>query len=148
MNTFKGIVVRRICLFLVGIMSCSAYAGDQWEVSSASVSSDGTSSPYTQTICVPKDTIDPAQVLGGLGNCTFDQKNGTPAAMIFTLTCKAAGMPSDLVAMSVTGDASLSGNSFSMNYVITMNVKQGSAGGDFKMSGKAEARKIGQCDAH
>ena len=139
--------MKNMGLFLASIMSCTAYAGDLWEVSSASVSPDGTSFPYTQTICFPKDTIDPAQVLGGLGNCTFDQKNGTLAAMTFTLTCKTAGMPSDLVAMSVTGDASLNGNRFDMNYVITMNVKQGSIGGDFKMNGKAEAHKIGQCDS-
>ena len=67
--------------------------------------------------------------------------------MTFTMTCKVAGMPAEQASMKATGDASLNGNVFNMNYVITVNVNQGSVGGDFKMNGKAEANKVGQCDA-
>lgn len=138
--------MRNVGLLLAGIMSFPAFAGDLWEVTSTSVSPDGTSIPYTQSICFPKDSVDPAQMLGGLGNCTFDQKSGNTSAMTFTMTCKTQGMPSDLAAMKVAGDASLSGDRFDMRYVITVGGNQGSEGG-FKMSGKAEARKVGQCDS-
>ena len=66
--------------------------------------------------------------------------------MKFTMSCKTQGMPAELASMNVSGDASLDGNLFNMNYVITVNVNQGSAGGNFKMNGKAEAHKVGQCN--
>ena len=140
--------MKNIRLLMLGIMSFPVYAADLWEVTSTSAGPDGTPTPYTQNLCFPKDSIDPAQMLGDLGNCTFDQKSGAVSAMTFIMTCKTAGMPPELEGMKVTGDASLSGNRFDMRYVITVSGNQGSAGGDFKMNGNVEAHKVGQCDAH
>ena len=137
--------MKSLGFFMVGIMSFPVFAGDLWEVTSTSSGSDGTPIPYTQSICFPDGIVDPAQILNGIGNCTFGQKNGNTSAMTFTMTCKSTGMPDELA--NVTGDASLNGNQFNMNYVITMTANQGSAGGDFKMSGKASAHKVGQCEA-
>jgi hypothetical protein len=139
--------MKQMCMLVAGLIAFPAYAADLWEVTSTSVGPDGTPMPYTQQQCFPEGGIDPAQILGGIGDCTFDQKNGNASAMTFTLTCKTAGMPAELASMKVAGDASLSGNSFNMNYVITISAAPGATGGDFKMSGKAQARKIGQCDA-
>jgi hypothetical protein len=138
--------MKNISLILAGIMSFPVFAGDLWEVASTSVSPDGTFLPYTQNICFPNGSVDPAQILGGLGNCTQVQENGNASAMKFTMSCKTQGMPAELASMNVSGDASLDGNLFNMNYVITVNVNQGSAGGNFKMNGKAEAHKVGQCN--
>jgi len=65
--------------------------------------------------------------------------------MSFSLTCKLPGMPSDLGAMKVTGDARLNANSINMRYTITPSNPQNSAGGDFRMNGNMEGRKVGQC---
>lgn len=139
--------MKSLSLLLAGIISVPAFAGDLWEVASTSLGPDGALLPYTQNICFPNGGVDPAQMLGGLGNCTFVQKNGNASAMTFTMLCKMEGMPIELSSMNVSGDASLNGDVFNMHYVITTNVKQGATGGDFKMNGKAEAHKTGQCDA-
>jgi hypothetical protein len=148
-NTFfkpKGLVMKNISLFLSALIAFPVFAGDLWEVTSTSVGPDGNPVPFKQKNCFPKDNVDPSQMLGGLGNCAFDQKSGNASAMTFSMTCKTPGMPTELESMRVTGDASLNGNRFDMRYIITVSGKQGSPGGDFKMSGSAEARKVGQCD--
>jgi hypothetical protein len=66
--------------------------------------------------------------------------------MTFALTCKTAGMPAELAAIKINGEASLSDNKFSMNYVITVNANPSAPGDAFKMDGKTEAIKVGQCD--
>jgi hypothetical protein len=122
-------------------------AGDLWEVRSTSLGPEGKPVPYTQTSCFPAGGVmDPAQVLGTLGSCVFDRKNGNASAMSFELTCKTPGMPADLGSMKVVGEARLNGDRFDMNYTFSVGGNQGAAGGDFKMSGSAEGRKIGQCN--
>jgi hypothetical protein len=140
--------MQYLCFLMVFITSSTAFAGDLWEVSSTSFSLDGTSAPYTQRSCFPKDGLDLAKILGGLGNCTIVQKSGNSSAMTFSMTCKTQGIPAELASMNVTGDSSLNGSSFNMHYVITVNFAQGAKVGDFKMSGTAEAHKLGQCDEH
>ncbi len=132
---------------MAGILSFPVLAGDLWEVTSTSVSPDGTSDPATQSICFANGMLDPAQVLGGLGNCTFEHKSGTLSAMTFSMTCRTPGMPQDLLAMNVTGDASLNGNNFNMHYVITLKSTQHATEENFKMNGSAQAKKTGTCNA-
>ena len=84
-------------------------------------------------------------MLGGLGNCSFDQKNGNASAMTFAMTCKAQGMPAELESMKVAGDARLNGDKFDMRYTITVGGNQTLPGNDFKMNGNLEAHKVGQC---
>ena len=144
--TSTGLVMRSMSLFLVCILSFHVFAGDLWEITSTSIAPDGTPIPYTQNLCFPQNSIDPAEILDGLGTCTFDQKNGTPTAMTFIMTCKTAGMPAEVGAIKVTGDANLGGNKFTMNYVISIGENQSASGDNFKMNGKAEASKLGHCD--
>ena len=132
-------------VFLLAIISCPVYAGDLWEINSSSIGPDGKPQPFMQKSCFPKDDIDPAKVLGGLGSCSFDQKSGDASAMTFILTCKTPGMSAELGSMKVTGDAKLNGDKFDMRYTITVGGNHALAGGDFKMEGSAHARKIGQC---
>jgi hypothetical protein len=138
--------MKCLCLVLAGIFSLPVFAGDLWQVNSTSAGPDGTPLPFEQKLCFPKDGIDPAQILGSLGNCTFDRKQGNASAMTFSLSCKTAGMPAELAVIKVDGDASLSGNKFSMKYVIIVNANQGSPADAFKMSGKTEAVKVGVCE--
>ena len=138
--------MKYIWLLIASVIVLPVFAGDLWEVTSMSVAPDGTPMPYTQNLCFPIDGFDLAKIMGGGGDCTFDQKNGNASAMTFSMTCKTAGMSAELASMKVTGDANLSGNNFSMNYVITVGGNQGSVGSDFKMSGKAEAHKVGKCN--
>jgi hypothetical protein len=122
-------------------------AGELWEVKSTSVGPEGKPVPYTQKSCLPSGgAMDPAQVLGNLGSCVFDRKSGNASAMSFDLTCKTPGMPADLGSMKVAGDARLNGDRFDMNYTVTVGGNKGGAGGDFRMTGSAEGRKIGQCN--
>lgn len=122
------------------------YAGDLWEISSTSAGPDGTPQTFMEKKCLPKDGADPSQMLDDLGNCTFDQKSGTASAMTFTMTCKIPGMPAGLDSMKVSGDANLGGDKFDMRYSITAGGSHASPGGDFRMSGSAEARKVGNCE--
>jgi hypothetical protein len=139
--------MKYLCFLLAGIMSVPSFAGDLWETTSISVSTDGTTVPYSRIICFPKGSVDPAQMLGGIGNCATVQKSGKASAMTFTMTCKTAGMPPEMAGMKVIGDASLNDDMFDMRFLIPASVNQGSEGEDFKMSGTAEAHKIGHCDA-
>jgi hypothetical protein len=138
--------MKNINFLLLVFIALPVFAGDLWEVTSTSVGPDGKPASYTQKNCFPKNSVDPSQMLGGLGNCIFDQKSGNVSAMTFSMTCKTSGMPAELASMKVTGDASLNGNRFDMRYIITVSGNQDAPGGDFKMSGNAEARKVGQCD--
>jgi hypothetical protein len=137
--------MKNPCLLLLAALTAPAQAGDQWEIVSASADPDGKTIPYTQRICMPSGGMDPAQMLGGLGNCTFDQKSGDETAMTFAMTCKTPDMPADLGSMKVSGDAKLNGDRFDMRYSITVGGDQSLPGGDFKMPGSLEARKIGTC---
>ena len=139
--------MEKICLLLLVIMAAPAIAGDLWEVVSTSVGPDGKPQPHTQSICFPNGGMDPSQMLGGLGNCTFDQKNGDASAMTFSMTCKTPGMAADLESMKVAGDARLNGDRFDMRCTITMGGTQPPVG-DFKMTGSLEAHKVGPCSEH
>jgi len=137
--------MEKICLLLLAVIAGPVFAGDLWEVISTSVGPDGSPQPYTQKICFPKGGVDPSQMLGGLGNCSFDQKSGNASAMTFAMTCKTQGMPAELESMKVAGDARLNGDKFDMRYTITVGGNQTLPGGDFKMNGNLEAHKVGQC---
>lgn len=138
--------MKRIYCLLLAAMAAPAFAGDLWEITSTSAGPDGSPLTYTEKKCFPKDGMNPSQMLNGLGNCTFDKKSGDAAAMSFTMTCKTPGMPPELSSMKVSGDARLNGDKFDMRYAITVGGNQAMPGGDFKMTGTAQARKVGQCD--
>ncbi len=146
MRSLKSTMTFMPCLALL-LASSFAHAGDLWEITSSSMGPDGKPMPYTTSQCLPSNAMDPATALGGMGSCTFDQKTGTPSAVTFSMTCKTPGMPADLGSMRVTGDATLSGNSFDMRYVITTGPQATGPGSDFKMSGTAHAQKKGPCNA-
>jgi hypothetical protein len=130
---------------LLAFLSSPVCAGDLWEIVSTSTGPDGSPVPNTQTSCLPTNAADPAQMLGGLGNCTFDQKSGNASAMTFVMSCKLPGMPADLNAMKVAGDAKLNSDKFDMRYTITVVGDKNMPSGDFKMVGSLEAHKVGQC---
>jgi len=129
------------------VAAASAHAGDMWEITSVSIGPDGTSIPYTHNQCLPANAMDPSVLMGGMGTCTFDQKSGNDAALVFSMTCKTPGMPAQLGSMRVTGDAKMVGGAFDMRYVITAGPQATGLGSDFKMSGSAHARKTGACNA-
>lgn len=137
--------MRKTTLLLLCALTPPAFAGDLWEITSTSAGPDGAPLAYTDRKCLPKDGMNASQLLDGLGNCTFDQKSGGPAAMTFSMTCKVAGMPANLSSMKVSGDASLTGDRFDMRYTMTPGTSPPSAA-DFKMTGSATARKVGQCE--
>jgi hypothetical protein len=144
----KESFLKKICLLLLAILPASAMAGDLWEIVSTSVGPDGSAQPYTQKICFSNGGMDPSQMLGGLGSCTFDQKNGNVSAMTFSMTCKTLGMPAGMESMKVAGDARLNGDRFDMRYTIALGGNQAFPGGDFTMAGSLEAHKVGQCSEH
>lgn len=137
--------MKKICLVLLAVVASPVFAGDLWEVVSTSVGPDGKPTPFTQTSCFPKDGMDPASMLGNMGSCTFDQKSGNASAMNFVMTCRTPGMPAELGSMKVAGDARLGTSTFDMRYTITVGGNQALAGGDFKMTGSATGKKVGQC---
>jgi hypothetical protein len=141
----KELVMKKICFLLAALMTTPTFAGDLWEIVSTSVGPDGNPQSYTEKKCFPKNSVNPAQMLGNLGNCTFDQKSGSASAMTFSMTCKTPGMSSELGSMTVAGDAKLNGERFKMRYTITVGGDQPLPGGDFTMTGNLEARKVGQC---
>lgn len=127
-------------------MCAPVFAGDLWEITSSSVAPDGSTIPFTQKQCVPNNGMDPSAMLAGLGTCTMNQKSGNASAMTFAMTCKTPGMPAGLDGMKVTGDAKMSGDRFDMRYAISLvGAATQQAGGDFKMNGSAQARKVGSC---
>ena len=138
--------MKAILLIASAVISCPAWAGDLWEVVSSSQAPDGSRIPFTEKICFPKDGVDPAKMLGSLGSCSFDQKTGSSAAMSFVMTCRTPGMPANLDSMKVAGDARLQGDRFDMRYSITIGGNQAIPGGDFKMTGSVDARKVGTCN--
>jgi len=138
--------MKMTCLLLSAFMAGPVLAGDLWELASKSVGPDGTPVTFTQRQCLPKDGIDPSQVLDGVGNCVFDRKSGNASAMTFSMTCKTAGMPAELASVKVAGDARLNGDRFDMRYTITLGGEQSSPGGSFKMTGSLEARRLGPCN--
>lgn len=140
--------MNKTYILLLSALAAPALAGDLWEINSTSSGPDGSPMTYAEKKCFPKDGMSPSQMLDGLGNCTFDKKSGDAAAMTFSMTCKTPGMPPELSAMKVSGDARLNGDKFDMRYTIALEAKQPSAAGDFKMTGSAEARKVGQCNEH
>jgi hypothetical protein len=142
---FRVQVMNKISLLLFILLANPAFAGDLWEVNSTSVGPDGSAQPFTQKTCFPTGGADPSKMLEGLGSCTMDQKNGDASAMTFAMTCKIPGMPADLASMKVTGEAKLMGNNFAMRYTISLGGDQKLSGGDFKMNGDLEARKVGSC---
>ena len=137
--------MKKICLLLLILMVGPAVAGDLWKIVSTSFGLDGKPLPYTQQNCFPKDAVDPSQILGGLGSCTFDQKSGSASSMTFALTCRTPGMPAEVGSMKVTGDARLNGDSFDMRYAMTVGGNQTLPDGNFRMSGSVQAHKIGHC---
>ncbi len=138
--------MQKIIFLVLSITVYPVFAGDLWEINSTSVGPDGKSQPYSQKSCFPKDGMDPSKVLGNMGDCTFDQKNGNATAMTFIMTCKTPGMPAGLDSMKVSGDANLNGDVFDMRYTMAVGANQALPGGDFKMSGNLTAHKIGPCD--
>jgi len=139
--------MKYLWLLIASFIVLPVFAGELWEITSTSIAPNGTPISFTQNHCFPNEGINPAEILEGLGNCTFDQKNGTPSTMTFIMTCKTAGMPAEVAAIKVIGDANLSGNKFIMNYVISVGDDPSVSGGNFKMNGKAEANKSGHCDS-
>ncbi len=133
-------------LLLLALAASPAFAGDLWEVASISRGPDETPLPHTQNTCFPENGMDPAQMLGGLGECRFEQKNGNANAMRFVMSCRTPGMPTGLDAMKVTGEARLQGDHFDMRYTVTVSGNQALPGGDFKLTGSVEARKLGHCN--
>ena len=138
-NRFKLPTAVRLGLGSCIALALPAFAGDLWEITSASLSPDGQTIPLSQTRCLPANAMNPSALLDSMGSCSFDQKSGTATSMTFSMTCKTPGMAADPGAMKVTGDATMSANAFDMRYTITA----GSAG--FKMTGSAQARKVGAC---
>ncbi len=126
-------------------MAAPALAGDLWEITSTTYGPDGTPITTTDKKCLPKDGMDPSQIMGNMQGCTFDRKSGDATAMTFSMTCKMQGMPPELSAMQVTGDARLDGDIFTMHYTIMAVTAQNAPGSRFTMNGKAEAHKAGQC---
>jgi len=141
----QGQVMKKLSYLILMLLANPVFAGDLWEINSKSVGPDGNPQPFTQKICLPSGAADPSNMLGGLGSCTMDQKNGDASAMTFAMTCKIPGMPADLASMKVTGDAKLMGNKFDMRYTISLGGDQKQPGGDFKMNGDLEALKVGTC---
>ena len=137
--------MKRIALFLLVFGTSSAYAGELWEIVSTSAGPDGTPISNTQTKCLPRNSVDATHMMDELGNCKFDRKSGNDAAMTFAMTCKIQGMPAELNSMKVAGDARLNGDKFDMRYTITTGGSKSLAGGDFKMTGSMNARKVGLC---
>ncbi len=137
--------MKSIAFVLLVVMSIPARAGELWEIESTSTGPDGTPITHSQRNCFPNGSVDPATIMGEMGSCTFDQKNGDASALTFALTCTVPGMPAGTGAMKVSGDAQLNGDEFNMRYTITPGGSPSAAGGDFKMSGSAKARKIGAC---
>jgi len=137
--------MRGIAVLLLAFMATPVCAGDLWEIVSTSSGPDGSPISDTQKKCLPEDAADASQMLGELGSCAFDQKDGTASAMTFAMTCRIQGMPADLGSMKVAGDAKLNGDEFDMRYTITVGGNQSAPGGDFKMTGSLEAHKVGQC---
>ncbi len=138
--------MQKLFLGLLALMPFAAYAGDLWEITSKSVGPDGSPLSYTEKKCLRKDGMNPSQVLGGIGQCIFDQKSGDTSAITFTMTCNAPGMPAETPAMKIAGDATLKGDKFEMRYTVTSGGSQGAPGSDFRMTGSAEARKVGHCE--
>jgi hypothetical protein len=137
--------MKKICFLLFAAMAAPALAGDLWEITSMTTGPDGAPISFTEKKCLPKDGMTPSQALGNMGNCVFDSKSGDDAAMNFSMTCKMQGMPPELSAMKVTGDAKLDGDKFSMHYTLMAVTTQDTPGSKFTMTGQAEARKTGQC---
>jgi hypothetical protein len=125
-------------VLLLAMVAMPSFAGDLWEVASTSAGLDGKPLPFNQRICFPSGGMDSSLVLGGAGNCTFDHKSGDASAMTFAMTCKTPGMPADVEAIKVTGDARLSGKKFDMRYTMAI-------GKSFSMKGSVDAHKVGQC---
>lgn len=138
--------MKNTYFLLMAAISFPVYAGDLWEINSTSAGPDGNPLTYTENKCIPRDGMNPSQMLTNLGNCTFDQKSGDASALTFSMTCKMQGMPAGMESMRVNGDARMNGDQFDMRYTIAMGGGKAGPGGDFKMTGSAAARKIGQCD--
>lgn len=137
--------MNKLSFLILMLLSNSVFAGDLWEINSTSVGPDGSPQPLAQQICFPTGGVDPSKMLGGLGSCTMDQKNGNTSAMTFAMTCKIPGMSADLDSMKVAGEAKLKGDKFDMRYTISVGGDQKLPGGDFKMNGDLAAHKVGSC---
>ena len=140
--------MRAMIGLLTVVATAAACAGERWEINATALGPDGTPQRYTEQRCLPKGGMDPAHVLGGSGACVFDQKSGTAAALRFVLSCTAPGLPPELAAMKVAGDAHLDGDHFDMHYTVTVADSATLPGADFSLSGSAEARRIGPCEEH
>ncbi|WP_297571954.1 DUF3617 family protein [uncultured Deefgea sp.] len=143
MQKNNALLILSLC---IGVTCAPALSGELWEITSSSIGPDGVAMPLTQKQCLPNNGMNPSAVLAGMGQCVFDQKNGNASAMAFTMTCKTPNMPQGLDAMKIVGDAKMSADRFDLRYTIAI---AGSAvqqsGGDFKMSGSAQAKKLGKC---
>ena len=137
--------MQKACFLFLAALAAPALAGDLWEITSTTYGPDGAPLTATEKKCLPKGGMNPSQVLGNMGGCTFDHKSGDATAMTFSMTCKMQGMPAELSAMKVTGDARLDGDLFSMHYTIAAVTAQDTPGSKFTMRGKAEAHKAGSC---
>lgn len=133
--------MRGIAVLLLAFMATPVCAGDLWEIASTSIGPDGSPISDTQRKCLPEDAADATRMLDELGSCTFDHKDGNA----FAMTCRIQGMPAELGAMKVAGDARLNGDEFDMRYAITVGDNPSARGGDFRMTGSLEAHKVGQC---
>jgi hypothetical protein len=138
--------MRRIAVLLLAFMSAPVYAGDLWEIVSTTAGPDGSPMSDTQRKCLPKDGADATRMLGDLGNCTFDQKDGNASAMTFAMTCRIQGMPANMGSFKVAGDAKLNSDKFDMRYTLTLGGDPAIPGADLKMSGRMDAHKVGQCN--
>lgn len=137
--------MKRIAVILLVFMSAPVYAGDLWEIVSTTAGPDGSPLSDTQRKCFPKDGADATHMLGDLGNCTFDQKDGNASAMTFAMTCRIQGMPANMGSFKVAGDAKLNSDKFDMRYTLTLGGDPAMPGADLKMSGRMDAHKVGQC---
>ena len=137
--------MKKACFLLLAAIAAPALAGDTWEITSTTTGPDGAPISLTEKKCLPKDGMNPSKALDNMGSCVFDSKSGDEKAMNFSLTCKMQGMPPELQAMKITGNARLDGDKFSMNYTVTAVTSPDSPGANFTMNGKAEAHKTGQC---
>ncbi len=137
--------MQKILFLLLAAMAAPCFAGDLWEINTTTYGPDGTPVTTSEKKCLPKDSANLSHFMGDMEDCTFDQKSGTASAIKFSMTCKMKGMPPELSAMKVAGDAKLDGGHFSMNYTITAVPSKETPGGNFTMKGQAEAHKTGQC---
>ena len=142
-----SLLCRVLCLLLAATATL-ARADDLWQIDSSTSTPGGPALTHRDTQCLPGEGMDPARVVPAMENCRFLQKSGTAAALRFVLECRLAGMPPELGAIHVAGDARLSGDHFDMRYAIDMGAGGATPGSDLTMSGALTAQRLGSCAPH